>query len=103
MMFSDIYITASDSDEAKRIARAVIEEKLGACANMYPITSIYRWHGTIEEESEYALVIKTKTDLVEKLTARVRELHSYETPCILSFTIDAGDQSYLNWVDQETL
>ncbi len=103
MMFSDIYITASDSDEAKRIARTVIEEKLGACANMYPITSIYRWHGTIEEESEYALVIKTKTDLVEKLTARVRELHSYETPCILSFTIDAGDHSYLNWVDQETL
>ncbi len=101
-MFSDIYVTASDLDEAKRIARAVVGERLGACANMYPITSIYRWHGAIEEESEYALVIKTKTELVEKLTARVRDLHSYETPCIVSFKIDTGDQSYLSWIEEET-
>ncbi len=103
MMFSDIYITAKDLDEAKRIARTVIEEKLGACANIFPITSIYRWHGNVEEEGEYALFIKTKTELVDRLTSRVRDLHSYETPCIVSFNIDAGDQSYLSWIEQETL
>ncbi len=102
-MFSDIYITAQDLEEAKRIARTIVQEKLGACANIYPITSIYRWHGDIEEEDEYALLIKTKTELVDKVTALVRDLHSYETPCIVSFTIDAGDQSYLSWIDQETL
>ncbi len=103
MTFSDIYVTASDLDEARRIARIVIEEKLGACANIYPITSIYRWHGNIDEEDEYALLIKTKTELVGNATARIRSLHSYETPCIVSFKIDAGDQSYLDWVAQETL
>ena len=103
MMFSDIYVTAPSLDEAKRIARTLIEEKLGACANIYPITSIYRWHGNIEEGDEYALLIKTKTELVGKLASRVRDLHSYETPCIVSFKIDAGDQSYLSWIEQETL
>ncbi len=103
MMFSDIYITAQDLEEAKRIARTIVQEKLGACANIYPITSIYRWQGEIEEEEEYALLIKTKTELVDKVTSRVRDLHSYETPCIVSFKIDTGDQSYLSWIDQETL
>ncbi len=103
MMFSDIYVTAPDLDEAKRIARTVVREKLGACANIYPITSIYRWHGDVEEESEYALLIKTKTALFDKVASRIRDLHSYETPCIISFKIDAGDQMYLRWIEQETL
>ncbi len=103
MMFSDIYVTAPDLDEAKRIARTVIQDKLGACANIYPITSIYRWRGDIEEEGEYALLIKTKTELVDAVTSRIRELHSYETPCIVSFKIDAGDPSYLSWIGHETL
>jgi len=103
MMFSDIYVTARNLDEAKRIARTVIHEKLGACANIFPITSIYRWRGNIEEDDEYALLIKTKTALVDELTSRVRALHSYETPCIVSIKIDAGDQSYLSWIDRETL
>ncbi|MGZ7167351.1 MAG: divalent-cation tolerance protein CutA [Halobacteriota archaeon] len=103
MMFSDIYVTAPNLNEAKRIARTVIEEKLGACANIHPITSIYRWRGNIEEEDEYALLIKTKTALVDDLVSRVRDLHSYETPCIVSFKIDTGNQSYLSWIEHETL
>ena len=102
MTFSDIYVTASDLNEAKRIARIIIGERLGACANIYPIISIYRWHGGIEEEGEHALVIKTRTELVNKATARIRGLHSYETPCIVSFKINTGDQSYLDWIAQET-
>ncbi len=102
MTFSDIYVTASDLNEAKHIARIIIEEKLGACANIYPIISIYRWHGAIEEESEHALLIKTKTELVEKASSRIRDLHSYETPCIVSFKIHTGDQPYLDWIARET-
>lgn len=102
-MFSDIYITVPTSEEAKRIANAIIDEKLGACANMYPITSVYKWRGNIEEEEEYALSIKTKTALVEQVTARVRELHSYENPCIICFGIKSGSASYLDWIREETL
>ncbi len=102
MMFSDIYVTAPTLEEAKRIAHAMVEEKLGACANMHPIKSLYRWRGSIEEDEEYALSIKTKTALVDKVTARIRELHSYETPCIISFTIASGWPSYLDWIYEET-
>jgi periplasmic divalent cation tolerance protein len=103
MMFSDIYVTAPTLEEAKRIAHAMIEEKLGACVNIHPITSLYRWRGSIEKDEEYALSIKTKTALVDKVTARVRELHSYENPCIISFKIESGWPSYLAWIYDETV
>jgi periplasmic divalent cation tolerance protein len=102
MMFSDIYVTAATLKEAKGIARAIVEEKLGACVNISPIKSLYRWKGTIEEDDEYALSIKTKSSLVDKVTARVRQLHSYENPCIISFTIESGSPAYLDWIDEET-
>jgi len=102
MMFSDIYVTASNLEEATRIARAIIEEKLGACANIHPIKSMYSWQGTIEEDEEYALSIKTKTELVDKVTARVKELHSYETTCIISHIITSGWPPYLDWIREET-
>ena len=101
-MFSDIYVTTPTLKEAKRIAHAIIQEKLGACANIHPITSVYKWHGNIEQEEEFAVTIKTKTSLVEMATARLRELHSYEIPCIISFTIDSGWSKYLDWIAEET-
>jgi periplasmic divalent cation tolerance protein len=103
MMFSDIYVTTANLGEAKRIARTIIEEELGACANIHPIKSVYRWQGNIEEADEYAISIKTKTHLVNKVTSRVRQLHSYENPCVISFKIESGYQPYLDWIQQETL
>ncbi|HYA32716.1 MAG TPA: divalent-cation tolerance protein CutA [Candidatus Bathyarchaeia archaeon] len=102
MTFSDIYVTAATLNEATNIARTVVEEKLGACANIYPIKSVYRWRGNIEEEAECALSIKTKSSLVDKVVARVRQLHSYENPCIISFTIESGSPTYLDWIREET-
>jgi periplasmic divalent cation tolerance protein len=103
MMFSDIYVTAATLKEAKDIARAIVEEKLGACVNISPITSLYRWKGNVEEDGEYALSIKTKSSLVDKVTTRVRHLHSYENPCIISFAIESGSPAYLDWIHEETL
>ena len=103
MMFSDIYVTAATLKEAKGIARAIVEEKLAACVNIFPITSLYRWKGNIEEEEEYALSIKTKSALVDKVATRVRQMHSYENPCIISFAIESGSPTYLNWIHEETL
>jgi len=103
MMFSDIYVTAATLKEANGIARAIVEEKLAACVNIFPITSLYRWKGNIEEEEEYALSIKTKSALVDKVATRVRQMHSYENPCIISFAIESGSPTYLNWIHEETL
>jgi periplasmic divalent cation tolerance protein len=103
IMFSDIYVTAPTFEEAKRIANAIVHEKLAACVNIHRIASVYRWQGNIEEGEEYALSIKTKTALVEQVTVRVRQLHSYENPCIICFRITSGSAPYLDWIREETL
>lgn len=99
-MFSAIYITTSNLGEAKRIARILVEERLAACVNVFPITSVYRWDG-VQEDDEVALIVKTTRKNVKKIEKRVKELHSYETPCIISFAIDGGSEEFLKWVGDE--
>ncbi|HUL61856.1 MAG TPA: divalent-cation tolerance protein CutA [Methanocella sp.] len=101
-MFSVVYIASRDMDEARRISRALVEERLVACANSWPITSVFRWEGALEEGAEAATLCKTKTALVPAVVRRVRELHSYEVPCITSWKIDGGWAGYLDWVRRET-
>lgn len=98
-MFSVVYITARDLDEAKRISRVLVEERLAACVNVFPITSIYHWDG-LQEEKEAALIVKTTTKNVKKVENRVKELHSYDVPCIISFQID-GSKEFLKWIGDE--
>ncbi len=98
-MFSVVYITASDLDEAKRIAHTLVEERLAACVNVFPITSIYHWNG-LREEKEVALIVKTTTGNVKKVENKVKELHSYDVPCIISFEID-GSKEFLKWIGDE--
>jgi len=100
--YCSIYITTGDEDEARRIARVLVEERLAACANMLPIKSVYWWEGGIEEEGEVALLVKTKAELADEVIARVKELHSYEVPCVVSFPIEKGYAEYLRWIDEST-
>ena len=101
--YAVVYVTASDVEEAKRIARAVVEERLAACANIYPeIRSIYWWQGKVEESSEAALVLKTRKELVPKLIERVKQLHSYTVPCIIALPITEGNREFLEWIKSET-
>jgi periplasmic divalent cation tolerance protein len=73
-----VYITAASGDEAHRIARALVEERLAACVNMLDgMTSVYRWNGAVEQASEVVLIAKTRADRFDRLAARIRELHSY--------------------------
>lgn len=98
-----IYITAPNSDEATRIGRALVEERLVACVNILPgMTSIYHWQGELEQANEAVMIAKTRQDLVEPLIARVKALHSYECPCIIALPIDAGNADYLAWIQNET-
>jgi periplasmic divalent cation tolerance protein len=97
------YVTAGSRAEALTIGRTVVQERLAACANVLDgMTSLYWWQGALEQAGEAVLVLKTRTELVERLTARIRDLHSYECPCVVTLPIVAGDPEYLAWIAQET-
>jgi periplasmic divalent cation tolerance protein len=100
--YRTLYITAKDSEEAHWIGSALVGEKLAACVNYFPIQSIYRWQGKIEENAEVALLVKTRQSLVQKVIERTKQLHSYEVPCIESWPIESGYPPYLEWIGQST-
>lgn len=94
-----VYITAANEAEAERIGRALVEERLAACANIVPtIRSIYRWQGELVKDSEALLLIKTTKDALEPLIERVKSMHSYSVPCVTAFPIANGNPDYLRWV-----
>jgi periplasmic divalent cation tolerance protein len=97
------YITVPSRNEALAIGRTVVEERLAACANVLDgVSSIYWWQGALEQAGEAALILKTRAELVERLTGRIRELHSYECPCVVALPIAAGNPDYLDWIANET-
>ncbi|WP_052374404.1 divalent-cation tolerance protein CutA [Methanobacterium sp. SMA-27] len=101
-MYSMVYITTSGALESKKIARKLLEEKLVACINIIPtIESVYLWKGTIEEDSESIMFVKTKSVLVGKVIKRIEQLHSYEIPCILEIRVNNGSNNYLKWMESE--
>ena len=100
--FRIIYIITSSKKEAKKIAEILVKEKLAACINFFPIESIYKWRKEIKKEKEFGMIIKTKTKLVEKVIKRVKGLHSYEVPCIISFPVEKGYKKFLEWIDEST-
>jgi periplasmic divalent cation tolerance protein len=98
-----VYVTASGSDEAERIGRAVVADRLAACANVLaPVRSIYWWQGALEDGTEAALILKTTRERLPELIARVKELHSYECPCIEALEVADGNPEFLAWVARET-
>ncbi|MEA5446051.1 divalent-cation tolerance protein CutA [Gammaproteobacteria bacterium AB-CW1] len=98
-----IFCTCPDEDSGRRIAGALVAEKLAACANLIPgLTSIYEWKGKVETDPECLLVIKTAKDRREALIQRIPELHPYEVPEVIALPIEAGLNSYLDWLSAET-
>ena len=101
--FIVVFVTCGSEDEALKIARALVEEKLAACANMIsPLRSIYRWEGKICDEKEWLLLIKTQQSRFEDLAKRVKALHSYSVPEIIALPITEGSPAYLNWIEENT-
>ena len=101
----DVVLVNAPPEEAKKIARAIVEARLAACVNVVPgVVSIYRWEGAVHEEGESMLLIKTRRDLVSALSRLVREVHSYSVPEILVLPADSARSSraYLDWVRAET-
>ncbi|MHC1726550.1 MAG: divalent-cation tolerance protein CutA [Syntrophobacteraceae bacterium] len=100
---SIVFVTAGSEEEAVKIGQTLVEEKLAACANILPgIRSIYRWKGKTCDEQEVLIIIKTRNSLFPALQSRVRQLHSYEVPEIITFPVAQGLPEYLSWVIAET-
>ena len=94
-----VLTTAGSIDEARRLARTLVEEHLVACASIVPaVESIYRWKGTIESSSETLVLLKTDLDRLLALESRLHALHSYQTPEFLTLAVESGSSAYLDWL-----
>ncbi len=96
-----VLTTAGSQDEARKIARALVERKLAACVNIVPqIESVYRWQGKVESATEWLLVIKTQAAAFERVRDAIRELHSYDLPECVMLKVAGGSEQYLQWIGE---
>jgi len=100
---SFVYVTAPGKNEALAIGRVLVEERLAACINVFEgMSSVYHWQNAIEEATEAVLIAKTRTSLVPAVIARVKTLHPYTCPCVVSWPLHDGNPDYLQWLAAET-
>ena len=98
-----VYVTTGSKEEAHRIGRTLVEERLAASVNIVAgVTSIYRWDDAVQEATEAVLIAKTRQERLDALTARVREMHSYDCPCVVALPVVGGDEAYLRWIADQT-
>ena len=97
-----VLVSAPDMDVAERIGRAVVEERLAACASLVPgMTSLYRWDDEVQRAGEVLLIVKTRADAFDALRARIVELHPYEVPEVLHLPVREGHPPYTQWIHEE--
>lgn len=97
-----VYVTTKDRDEARKIANAVMTQKLAACANITPsIESVYWWKGKLESTQEALLTFKTRAQHWPMIQSVIKKNHSYDIPCILSFPFEDGEKNFLAWITNQ--
>ncbi len=103
MSLTITFVTCKDLRQGRRIAEDLVRERLAACVNLVPgVTSVYTWEGKLERSPECLLIIKSRASLSKRLVRRVRELHSYSVPEVVTFRISSGNPAYLRWVAEST-
>jgi periplasmic divalent cation tolerance protein len=103
MKLNLVYITTKDKNEARRIGKELVKTRLAGCVNIIDnMNSMYWWEGKIQDDQEVILIAKTRQSLVKKLIKKVKSIHSYSTPCIISLPILDGNKQYLDWLEKET-
>jgi periplasmic divalent cation tolerance protein len=96
-----VLTTAGSQEEARKIARHLVDHRLAACVNIIaPVESIYRWQGKVESSEEWLLVVKTTLDHFASVRDAIRELHGYELPECVAIAIEDGSASYLEWLTE---
>ena len=104
MTIVSVYAVFANAEEAERIGRAVIEEKLAACINILgPCRSIYRWEGEIETADEVPAILKTHGWQADELIERIAALHSYDVPCVAVWPIEKLLRAYADWVEDSVI
>jgi periplasmic divalent cation tolerance protein len=97
MAFCIIYITHSSKESARDLAGKLVAEKLAACANVFPIESMYWWEGIVEQDQEWVSIVKTIPELWVSLKKRAEILHPYDVPCIMKIEVEANE-AYEKWI-----
>lgn len=98
-----VYVTTPDAETATRLAKAMVESRLAACANILgAMTSVYWWDGKVNSEGEVALILKTRESLVAELTQALCAAHPYDCPCVVALPIKDGNPDFLAWIAAET-
>ena len=98
-----VYVTAGSMDEAKKIGGALISKRLAACVNIIDnMHSMYWWEEEIQDDREVILIAKTKESVVPELIEKIKSMHSYECPCIVSLPVLDGNKAFLEWIEQQT-
>ncbi len=98
-----VYTTFPDEETARAVARALVEERLAACVNFIPgMRSVYRWEGSIEEAGEIVGIVKTRAGLIDRVEARIKALHPYDTPVIMHLAVTGADEATLDWLMEQT-
>ena len=99
MAIQFVYMTAGSLEEAQRIGEALVQDKLAACVNILEgMQSLYIWEDALQKDREVVMIAKTDRDRVPELITKVKALHSYDCPCIVTFAIDGGNPDFLQWI-----
>ena len=96
-----VYITCKNNQEAKKISTHLLKKRLIACTNIFPIDSLYWWKNKIQEKKEIAIIAKTQKNFFFRIKQEVKKIHSYDVPCIDSWSVDGVDEDYLKWLNCE--
>jgi periplasmic divalent cation tolerance protein len=96
-----VYIACKDKEEAKKISKHLLEKRLIACANIFPIDSMFWWQGKIEEAEEHVIIAKTIKSHFEMISDVVKDLHSYDVPLIETWDVDAVNRDYSDYLEKE--
>lgn len=97
-----IYIVCANKKEALKIGKHLVEKRFGACANIFPIDSFYRWRGKLVKDKETVIIFKTIKKNFDKVAREVKKLHSYKVPAIFSLEVSKATNDYLKWLKKET-
>jgi periplasmic divalent cation tolerance protein len=96
-----VYIACKDKSQAQKISKNLLKTRLIACANIFPVQSMYWWENKIQEEKEYIIIAKTLKNKFKNITLLVKKLHTYKIPLIEQWDIDEVDKKYLDWLQKE--
>jgi len=99
MKINFVYMTAGSKDEARKIGKELVTSKLAACVNILDnMNSFYRWEGEVQDDTEVVMIAKTTEARVPQLIEKVKSLHSYDCPCIVSIPVAGGNPAFLDWI-----